>query len=490
MRIEHSRAQRLAEGVTTMPASELARRLDDATVVLSIDPDMPHAALVARVLSTTLRRGPGNLVLINDGLPSALVDTLHTAVAAIDPTRPLRIAATEPDTAIRVHIGLHAPGGTIRLVPDGCGTHLATDPHATIRPHQAGNALGAIYASALGAAEVFKHTAAVIADRRVIHRHLRFCPVTLSGDMTRSPALQEPMHLALTMVGIGAIGTAAALILSELDADGAILAIDRQRFALENRGTYSIGNEADTRTQPWKTDLAKQALTRFDVTAVNDDINSAIRLIDAGTYPWHPTVLTALDSADARRIAQRLWPDRLIDAATGDTMLGLHDHRHGIDPCMTCHFPVRTDQPSGAQAIADRLGVSAELLAQGDVILTEQHLTGLPPAHRDRLAPHLGQLMCGLARAAGLTDVDADGYMPSIPFVSMQAACLAVGRLIAAHLNFDIRGNLIQYDSLIGPQKATIEAMRVVPACICTARATTITAVRARRRAASPGLHG
>jgi hypothetical protein len=482
---EHSRAQRLAEGVTSVPASELARRLDEATVMISIDPDMPNAALVARVLATTLRRGPGNLILINDHLPSALIDTIAAATAAIDPTRPVRVATTMPDAGIRVHIGAHTPGPAIRLVPDGCGAHIASDPRASIRLTRPGNALGAIYASALGAAEIFKQTAAVVTDRRVLHRHLRFCPVTLSSDLTRSPALDDVMGFALTLVGIGAIGTAIVLILSELDAEGTLFAVDRQRYALENRGTYSLGGDMETRTKPWKTELAKRTLTRFDVTPCNDDIDTVIRRIDAGEAPWHPTVLTALDTPEARRSAQRLWPDRLIDAATGDTILGLHDHRHGIDPCMACHFPIRTDEPSGVQAIADRLGLPAHLLAKGDTVLTEDHLKGLLPAQRERLAPHVGDHICGLARATGLSGLDANGYMPSIPFVSMQAACLSIGRLIASRLNIDVPGNLIQYDSLIGPQQAIIETMRTRTRCTCVSRATTVNQVRVRRRSAA-----
>ncbi len=490
MRIEHSRAQRLAEGVTAVPASELARRLDEATTMISIDPDMPNAALVARVLATTLRRGPGNLILLNDHLPPALIDTIVAATAAIDPARPVHVATTGPDTSIRVHVGAQASDHTIRLVPDGCGAHVASDPTATIRPAQAGNALGAIYASALGAAEIFKQTAAVISDRRIIHRHLRFCPVTLSSDLSRSPALDDVLRFVLALVGIGAIGTAIALILSELDAEGTLLAVDRQRYAIENRGTYSLGSDADTRTNPWKTDLAKRALTRFDVTPCNDDIDTLIQRIDAGETPWHPTVLTALDTPEARRSAQRLWPDRLIDAATGDTMLGLHDHRHGIDPCMACHFPIRTSEPSGAQTIADKLGLPVHLLAKGDTVLTEDHLKGLLPGQRTRLAPHIGTHMCGLARATGLTDLDATGYMPSIPFVSMQAACLSIGRLIAHHLNIGAPGNLVQYDSLIGPQQAITETMRTRTHCTCISRASTIEQVRARRRSGDAHFGG
>ena len=100
------------------------------------------------------------------------------------------------------------------------------------------------------------------------------------------------------------------------------------------------------------------------------------------------------------------------------------------------------------------------------------------------LAPHVGKPVCGLAETVGLTGLSADGYRPSIPFVSLQAACLAVGRLIASQLDLSPPGNLVQYDGLIGPQAATIEEMRQRPDCVCATRATTIELVRHQRRTA------
>lgn len=55
-------------------------------------------------------------------------------------------------------------------------------------------------------------------------------------------------------------------------------------------------------------------------------------------------------------------------------MLGLHDHRHAVDPCMWCLFPVHRDQPSGAERVAEHLGLPVDLLAQADAILTDAHL--------------------------------------------------------------------------------------------------------------------
>ena len=114
-----------------------------------------------------------------------------------------------------------------------------------VTPSRAANPLGAVYAAALGAAEAFKWTAQVLPARRVVHRYLRFCPVTLSSDLTAAPDLASPLVRDLTQIGVGAIGTGTILALQALRAEGRLIAVDCQRFGPENRGTYSLGGAAE-----------------------------------------------------------------------------------------------------------------------------------------------------------------------------------------------------------------------------------------------------
>jgi hypothetical protein len=90
--------------------------------------------------------------------------------------------------------------------------------------------------------------------------------------------------------------------------------------------------------------------------------------------------------------------------------------------------------------------------------------------------------VCGLAQGLGLTVLNAAGYQPSIPFVSLQAACLVTARLIAHTMGESVTSNLIQYDALIGPHRATIDEMGRRPGCTCEMRSSVIEKVRARRR--------
>src|SRR5438105_3558782 len=92
MRAEHSRALLLAETATGIPQSRLEQRLEASTTVISVDADMPQGLLTTRTLLTTLRRGLGRLILVQDGLSPAAIESLERAVADIDPDRPLELS--------------------------------------------------------------------------------------------------------------------------------------------------------------------------------------------------------------------------------------------------------------------------------------------------------------------------------------------------------------------------------------------------------------
>lgn len=69
--------------------------------------------------------------------------------------------------------------------------------------------------AALLAAEIFKHAAGVLPGRMRLHAHLSFCPVTLFDDLSRAPECPATA-VRLGLIGVGAVGTASARILSGL----------------------------------------------------------------------------------------------------------------------------------------------------------------------------------------------------------------------------------------------------------------------------------
>lgn len=480
---DHSRPRLLAAGVSAFSSGDLERRLEDTLVVICADTEVPLWSLCIQTIVSTLRRGPGRLAVLKGQIPEASIISLVEGARAIDPARPIDVVTSiPPDATAVITVGDSGPG--IRVVPDGYGARLASEGGTGLRMSRHPNPLGAVYAAALAATEAFKHTAAVRPERRVWHRELQFCPVSLSEDLDRVPDLPQIAPLSLTLVGVGAIGTGIVLLLDVLSLEGELLAADPQAYAEENMATYSLGEFRDVTEGTPKVELAKRSLTGFAVELFWGDARSLIDAIDAGHRPWHPTVLNAVDTAEARRDVQRLWPDRLIDGATGDTMLGIHDYERG-GRCMECVFPIDRGGPSAAERLASLTGLPLERAAAGDTEVTRDDVEHAPPEKRDFLRAHVGEPVCGLADAVGLTDVTSGGFRPSVPFVSLQAACLSVGRLLAQEIGVADLPNFVQYDALIGPHRGTYELMKPRRGCYCQERSENITELRRRRASKS-----
>ena len=481
MRPERSRGLRLAAVATGEPESRLERRLNQAEVSVSVDPTLPGAILIATFLLETLRRGPGHLNLDPAGLPEPQVASIVRTAGAVAIDATVAVGSPPPG-AVLVHVGRTAPPGTICVLADGHGARLATGGQR-LAQRRLPSALGIAYTAAIAATESFKYTAAIDTTRSVHHNELAFCPVTLSHDLTAAVMLPAGTRVSLGVIGTGAIGTAHARILGGLDlALSYALLVDPETYDQENVGTYSLGTIADADAKRPKVDLASAAMFGWFIDKQHSPVASAIAKMDAGELPWPPLVLCGLDSIDARHEAQGLWPDRLIDAATGDTVVGLHDVTPG-GPCLRCLMPAPIARRSAASALAEELGLPVELVMHGDIDLNEQHLAELTIEQRERLAPFVGKPICGLASAFGLTGDSAETYRPSVPFVSQQAACLGVGRLIASLTGVVDLPNVVQYNTLIGPQSMTRLHRRPTPGCYCQQRASTIHILRSSRLA-------
>ena len=318
-------------------------------------------------------------------------------------------------------------------------------------------------------------------DAPATHNRPVFCPVSLSANLTLAPDMPADFAPDLGLIGLGAVGSAQARVLGELAvAPARALLVDPQIYELENLGTYSLGGYLDVELRKPKVDLAAGALSRWTLVPLAGTAEEALGQIDAGSLRWPTTVLSGLDSIPARYAAQAIWPSHLIDAATGDTAVGLHDVRSN-GPCLRCMLPPGRLSESAAAKLARELGLPIELVIHGSRRLDETDLEQLTPGSRKRLRPHVGRPICGLADAIGLTGDGAETYRPSVPFVSQQAACLGVGRLIASALGLQGLPNFVQYDALIGPQSMTRQHRGVRPGCYCQQRAVTIRAVRATR---------
>lgn len=474
MTADYSRALLLASTATSI-TDNLEQHLTGEVVIVSAAND-PGCLRAARILLALLRRLPLRLVLDSSGIAEIDLAAIRTAVEAIDPTRPVGLIPSGKGT--RVHIGTTAPAGTLLVVPSQHGAHVIRDGRS-IDPLPA-SALGSSVAAVMAAAEIFKDVLRVRAARRTDAMHTAFCPVTLTNRPEATPALPMPFHFDGALVGLGAIGTGTAMILSELETNGDIDLVDRQRYAHENVTTYSLGGATDAEAGVWKTELAERALAHARCRRFDEGVEAYVASVQGGGIVAPRVVLAGLDSIEARHETQHLWPDLLLDGGTGDTMLGLHVVHGPGRPCMQCFLRPRT-----AASPYDRLsaitGLPMTKLRDGDAVITDEDLASATEEQRARLAPHVGKKICGLAQAVGLTDIPAEGFQPSAAFVALGAACLVVGRLVAETLWIAPSYNFVQYDALIGAGAMTAEKRHAAQDCYCVQRSTTIERVRERR---------
>ena len=477
MRPEHTRALRLAASASAEGELTLLDHLAAQHVRVSAAITSPAELAAAELLLDNLARLPIVLTLDPAGLPVAARDRLARAA---QPVVGAGQSATPPVT-LRLHVGR---GGDSDLYgqPDHHGAQVARQP-LTVAGQASG--LGAVTCAALLTGEAFKALVPILPGRARNTEQLSWCPVTLSDDPGSVPLLDRPLALDIAIIGLGAVGTAIARTLGLMSATGQASLVDPERFAVENVGTYSLGDRATAAHRPWKTALAGEVLSGMAIERFDVPVAQFIERIDAGHARWPALALTGLDSVDARRQAQMLWPQRLLDAATGETMCGLHDVGPGR-ACLRCLFPIPNTGPGAAQRLAEATGLDVATLRYGDQPLREEHLQGLAHDQRASLIGQLGKPICGLAQAVGLTELSSDDYRPSVPFVSQQAACLAVGRLIAERLGIGDRATFVQYDALVGPAAGTFEDREPLAGCYCQQRRDLVARLQTSRARSIP----
>lgn len=503
-----SRVVRLGASVTGRSEQDLHAALTDSVTIISVETGLPGAAETATILLSSLARMPGQLCLVNDGAIDGrdLLTVLAAIYASLRPEQTLTVApsvteavhVTAPSAGAHVHVGLEqcldqacadSLRSCVRIVPDGYGAHLVRD--GLIDQKRPPYATGHMLAAAFGAGEAFTVAADIAVDPTTRQPVMSFCPVTLSDDVTAAPDLPVGTEIDSALLGLGAVGTAAAVILSGMGLRGSLLVADRQQFAEENIGTYSLGTAADAAAKTHKVDLTAELLRpHFDVREHRGDIAELPARVDANELPWPHMVLSAVDSIDARHDVQRLWADHHIDGGTGSTTVGLH-HARAEGPCLLCFFPTHTGGPTPEQRLADQLGIDVGALGR-DELWTDEEIAALPASADPRMATLIGKPKCATANLLGLTSLPgADDYRPSVPFVSQQAACLLVGRLIAELLSpspgqavdAPPRTNFAQYETLLGPAWADLEGRDPSSVCYCQQRSPIIARVRDYRSA-------
>jgi len=172
------------------------------------------------------------------------------------------------------------------------------------------------------------------------------------------------------------------------------------------------------------------------VEPVQRSIAEVVAAIEAGERPWPSVVLSAFDNRLARWALQGLWPDLVLEGATGDTMAQVFRHAHGeTTACLRCLHPDdggdRNYIRSMAQATGlDKARIVGALAGSGETV-TPDDADAADPAIRAMVTAHVGRDRCGLlSNVERLLGAQPAPAQLSVAFTSYLAGTFLAGELI------------------------------------------------------------
>jgi molybdopterin/thiamine biosynthesis adenylyltransferase len=344
------------------------------------------------------------------------------------------------------------------------------------------NPIGALAATSLGVAEIFKRVLPVHPDKAEL---LDGCVFSLWSYRVHhtdpGPVLQTELDVDLLVAGGGAIGNGIAHLLSRLPLRGRAAVVDNQTYGEENWGTcLRLTREAATRPKaPFIADLLRP---RLKATPVQGRIEEVGARTD---WRMPRVVLSGFDNVDARYAVQDLWPDLIIDGAIGPKLeCQVSAHPWGTPvACLRCIF----EQPPGerAEIVQRRIsGLTLETLSDQSRALTDSDVAAAVPEKQNWLRTQLGKPICSILTVAhelagaGLLP----GFRPSVPFVATMSACLMATELVRYLTTKRVGVEPRFFFSLLwGPGRGDFYPEDRRADCVCVIRAKNIERIRASR---------
>jgi hypothetical protein len=292
------------------------------------------------------------------------------------------------------------------------------------------------------------------------------------------------LRLPLTLlVGAGAVGNAFTFALDELSRSGtrlsgALLVCDHDRMDFFGMNRHLLATFDDAAAKVPKVQIVAAALEHAGVVPLAHfgQIESLALGMRRGDFPTPPIVLCALDDNIPRHELQRLWPDVVLEGATGDTTVQIsrHEYESGFG-CLMCIHPIRKSTSSFTyeEEMARLTGLSPERIATSNELLTEAEIPTEGGKYRDILLSKVGKPICSvLSSIEALAEVpETVPPEPTVSFVSALAGCLLATEYLAYVAG--IRSSLetmFQLDLLFPLRNALLQPVLPVESCMCQLR--------------------
>lgn len=225
------------------------------------------------------------------------------------------------------------------------------------KPQLSGNSInrfGAGAAACFAAANLFRHVfqeqlPAGQLDQEFIYSTFN---AGVQEDAEQGPAIKTVKLDDTVLIGLGAIGNAAAWALKDLTFTGSLHLVDGQLVDLSNLQRYVLATQDDI-GHP-KANLANGFLNNAAITPYSVHFDKY--LSKRGNWNIFRAVV-CVDSAADRRMVQGSLPNRVINAWTQQEQCGISRHYDFLNaPCLTCLYLPKPELKSLPIKIAESLG--------------------------------------------------------------------------------------------------------------------------------------
>jgi len=434
---------------------------------------------------------------------SEIIEMLRKIDGSSDAEFQALAAPSEYEYAAILSVGTAPEGAQDCTVIDAAGWLAVVGrrpsfPEASV--HHDENPFGALMASALGAAEVFKHLLKPLPGKAFHFGDVTFSTFDYSVN-GNDPGPKLPDEIALPdalLVGVGAVGNAFLLSLSNTKGlRGTLITVDDQVIddpSNLNRYVLAFEDDANSGHPTPKTQLGVRLFEGSDIRSrpFQEPLDTFVKRVYRKEVLPPKVVLSAVDNNEARLLLQHLWPDLLLEGATDDCLsqVSRHEYKEGL-ACLLCIHDFAGADPTFSYAayMAEVSGLPQDTVktAMADVslVITADHVAQAPAEKRAFLSARLGAKICSVFSELEKISSKSAGTLPpraTVSFVSMISGLLMAAEFVkySAGVNSSLE-TFFNLDSMFPLTNAGLQRVAKVPTCYCATRATEIKKYREER---------
>lgn len=343
----HRNAQAAAALVRGFDANALAEKLGKHVIGIAFDKTVKSSPEAQATLDLTLRLVsrlyPTVAIAPLEGRQNRYVKQLHELARAINPKIDIESDLTKVTKLLvvgrtPVQGGKKLEGQTWYLGSDNWIAGVSRN--APVGSGESANAFGAGAAACIGAANVFRAVFAEEVGEDVLDDELRLSVLDLLPATAKSPnpPLADVVLHDVHLTGAGAIGNGTLWALSRLPCRGTLHIVDPEKVTDSNLQRYVMLVDGDQ-------DKEKASLSAGWLSA-NEQLEVTPHTSDWATHvaavPEYKveTVLSAVDSAEARIQIQASLPRVVFNGWTQKGEAGVSRHRDFLGPmaCLACLY--------------------------------------------------------------------------------------------------------------------------------------------------------